>query len=148
MPFFSSWYLCCLLKRPARALRQVQDDAQALRAGGRTLSRPPRLILTPRQVNNITQVSASLKDFRPTHVLADKGSGSWALVTQIETAGAQAVIPPPLNQIMPVHAGLPAQGLQATSASVFTDRLSVLAQAQESGLGASGYRMRAVTVTR
>jgi transposase len=56
--------------------------------------RPLKLILTPGQVNDITQAPALLKDFRPTHVLADKGYDSRAFVEQIEAAGGQAVIPP------------------------------------------------------
>jgi transposase len=53
-----------------------------------------KLILTPGQVNDITQAAELIKDFRPTHVLADKGYDSRTLVAQIEAAGAQAVIPP------------------------------------------------------
>lgn len=56
--------------------------------------RPLRLILTPGQVNDITQAPGLLAGFKPTHVLADKGYDSRALVAQIETLGAQAVIPP------------------------------------------------------
>jgi len=56
--------------------------------------RPLRLILTPGQVNDITQAPALLQGLRPTHVLADKGYDSRALVAQIESVGAVAVIPP------------------------------------------------------
>ncbi|ADV00732.1 transposase IS4 family protein [Alicycliphilus sp. B1] len=56
--------------------------------------RPLRLILTPGQVNDITQAPELLRGFAPTHVLADKGYDSRALVAQIEACGAQAVIPP------------------------------------------------------
>ena len=56
--------------------------------------RPLRFILTPGQTNDITQASALLRDFKPTHVLADKGYDSQALVAQVEAAGAIAVIPP------------------------------------------------------
>jgi transposase len=56
--------------------------------------RPLKLILTPGQVNDITQAPALLKGFKPTHVLADKGYDSRAFVAQIEAAGALAVIPP------------------------------------------------------
>lgn len=55
--------------------------------------RPVRLILTPGQVNDITQAPALIKGFKPTHVLADKGYDSRAFVAQVEAAGAQAVIP-------------------------------------------------------
>ena len=56
--------------------------------------RPLRLILTPGQANDITQAEALLQGFAPTHVLADKPYDSRALVQQIETMGARAVIPP------------------------------------------------------
>ena len=56
--------------------------------------RPVRLILTPGQVNDITQAPALIKGFKPTHVLADKGYDSRAFVAQVEAAGVQAVIPP------------------------------------------------------
>jgi transposase len=59
-------------------------------AQGRAL----KLILTPGQVNDITQAPELLKGLRPTHVLADKGYDSRAFVAQIEAADAQAVIPP------------------------------------------------------
>lgn len=53
-----------------------------------------RMILTGGQVNDITQAPALLEGFKPTHVLADKGYDSRALVAQIESAQAVAVIPP------------------------------------------------------
>jgi len=56
--------------------------------------RPLRLILTAGQVNDITQAPALLQGFEPTHVLADKGYDSRALVAQIEAMDATAVIPP------------------------------------------------------
>jgi transposase len=56
--------------------------------------RPLRLILTPGQVNDITQAQALLQGWRPSHVLADKGYDSRALVADIQTMGAVAVIPP------------------------------------------------------
>lgn len=56
--------------------------------------RPLRLILTPGQVNDITQALAFIEGFKPTHVLADKGYDSRAFVAQVEASGAQAVIPP------------------------------------------------------
>lgn len=56
--------------------------------------RPLRLILTAGQANDITQAPALLQGFAPTHVLADKGYDSRALVQQIEAMGAMAVIPP------------------------------------------------------
>ena len=56
--------------------------------------RPLRLILTPGQSNDITQAEALLEGFEPTHVLADKGYDSRALVAHIEAMGAEAVIPP------------------------------------------------------
>ncbi len=58
------------------------------------LGRPLKLILTPGQVHDITQAPELLRGFRPTHVLADKGYDSRALVEQIEAIGAQPVIPP------------------------------------------------------
>jgi hypothetical protein len=52
-----------------------------------------KLILTPGQVNDITQAPELLRGLQPTHVLA-KGYDSRAFVAQIEALGAQAVIPP------------------------------------------------------
>ena len=56
--------------------------------------RPLRLILTPGQSNDITQAEALLEGFEPTHVLADKGYDSRALVAHVEAMGAEAGIPP------------------------------------------------------
>lgn len=69
--------------------------------------RPLKLILTPGQVNDITQAPALLQGFAPTHVLADKGYDSRALVRQIEAMGALAVIPPrSCQQPRPFDAGI------------------------------------------
>ena len=56
--------------------------------------RPLRFILTGGQVHDVTQASALVADWQPSHVIADKGYDSQACVDSIEQGGAQAVIPP------------------------------------------------------
>jgi transposase len=56
--------------------------------------RPLRFILTGGQVHDVTQASALVAGWQPSHVIADKGYDSQAFVESIEQAGALAVIPP------------------------------------------------------
>jgi transposase len=56
--------------------------------------RPLRFILTGGQVHDVTQASALVAGWQPSHVIADKGYDSQAFVDSIEQVGALAVIPP------------------------------------------------------
>ena len=56
--------------------------------------RPVRFILTGGERNDITQAPALLAGFKPKYVLADKGYDCRELVAQIQSLGAQPVIPP------------------------------------------------------
>ena len=56
--------------------------------------RPLRFILTGGHVHDVTQASALVAGWQPSHVIADKGYDSQAFVDDIEKAGALAVIPP------------------------------------------------------
>ena len=51
------------------------------------------MILTAAQESDIAQAEALLADPRPEVVIADKGYDKKALVQEIESRGAQAVIP-------------------------------------------------------
>ena len=55
---------------------------------------PLRFILSPGQVNDITQAEALITDLPADHVLADKGYDAKALRDAITERGAIAVIPP------------------------------------------------------
>jgi transposase len=56
--------------------------------------RPLRLIITPGQANDMPQAERLIDGFQPSHVIADRGYDSGALLNAIQTAGAVAVIPP------------------------------------------------------
>ena len=58
------------------------------------LGNPLRFILTPGQVNDITQAEALIADLPAGHVLADKGYDSKALRDTIVNQDAVPVIPP------------------------------------------------------
>ena len=58
------------------------------------LGNPLRFILTPGQVNDITQAEALIADLPTGHVLADKGYDSKALRETIVNQDAVPVIPP------------------------------------------------------
>jgi transposase len=58
------------------------------------LGNPLRFILTPGQVNDITQAEKLIAELPADHVLADKGYGSKALRETILNQGAVPVIPP------------------------------------------------------
>jgi transposase len=53
-----------------------------------------RLIITPGQANDMPQAERLIEGFRPSHVLADRGYDSGALLIAIRQAGAEPVIPP------------------------------------------------------
>ena len=58
------------------------------------LGNPLRFILTPGQVNDITQAEALIAELPAAHVLADKGYDSKALRDTIVNQDAVPVIPP------------------------------------------------------
>jgi transposase len=58
------------------------------------LGNPLRFILTPGQVNDITQAEELIAELPADHVLADKGYDSKALRETILNQGAVPVIPP------------------------------------------------------
>ena len=58
------------------------------------LGNPLRFILTPGQVNDITQAEKLIAELPADHVLADKGYDSKALRETILNQGAVPVIPP------------------------------------------------------
>ena len=58
------------------------------------LGNPLRFILTPGQVNDITQAEELIAELPADHVLADKGYDSKALRETIVNQGAVPVIPP------------------------------------------------------
>jgi transposase len=58
------------------------------------LGNPLRFILTPGQVNDITQAEELIAELPADHILADKGYDSKALRETIVNQGAVPVIPP------------------------------------------------------
>jgi transposase len=62
------------------------------------LGLPVELQLTPGQQADVTQAAALLEGHQPAAVIADKGYDSDALITTIQTKGAEAVIPPRNNR--------------------------------------------------
>jgi transposase len=58
------------------------------------LGNPLRFILTPGQVNDITQAEQLIAELPADHILADKGYDSKALRETIVNQGAVPVIPP------------------------------------------------------
>ncbi|MDG3005878.1 IS5 family transposase [Paludisphaera mucosa] len=57
------------------------------------LGHPVELLLTGAQESDIAQAEALLADHRPEEVIADRGYDKKALVEEIESCGARAVIP-------------------------------------------------------
>ena len=62
------------------------------------LGQPVGLILTPGQASDIGQAEALLADHAPEAVIADRGYDKRALVEEIESRGAAAVIPSQKNR--------------------------------------------------
>ena len=58
------------------------------------LGNPLRFILTPGQVNDITQAEALIADLPAQYVLGDKGFDAASLRDTIDSQGALPVIPP------------------------------------------------------
>jgi transposase len=63
------------------------------------LGHPVELRLTAAQESDIGQAEELLADHEPEVVIADKGYDSDALVTEVQSRGAIAVIPPRANRI-------------------------------------------------
>lgn len=63
--------------------------------------RPVRFLLTGGQTHDVTQASALVRGWQPSHVIADKGYDSQAFVDGIQEGGAIAVIPPRSNRKHP-----------------------------------------------
>lgn len=59
------------------------------------------MTLTGGQASDIGQAEALLADHEPEAVIADKGYDKQALVDEIESRGAEAVIPSRANRIAP-----------------------------------------------
>ena len=53
-----------------------------------------RLTITPGQANDMPQAEWLIEGFHPSHVIADRGYDSGALIDAIRAAGAEPVIPP------------------------------------------------------
>ena len=62
------------------------------------LGHPVELLLTAAQASDIGQAEALLADHAPAVVIADRGYDKKALVEEIESRGAQAVIPTQKNR--------------------------------------------------
>jgi len=62
------------------------------------LGHPVELLVTAAQESDIAQAEALLADHTPEVVIVDKGYDKKALVDQIESGGAQAVIPTQKNR--------------------------------------------------
>jgi transposase len=62
------------------------------------LGNPVRLILTGREVADVTRGAAFATGIEADHVIADKGYDSNELVGMIEASGCEAVIPPRSNR--------------------------------------------------
>jgi transposase len=63
--------------------------------------RPVRFHLTGGQPHDVTQAPAFVRGWQPSHVIADKGYDSQALVDGLQESGAIAVIPPRSNRKHP-----------------------------------------------
>jgi transposase len=62
------------------------------------LGRPLRFILTGGQVSDCTQANGLLVETLASHVIADKGYDTDAILAIVSQRGAQAVIPPKANR--------------------------------------------------
>jgi transposase len=69
-----------------------------LHGGFNGLGQPVDLILTPGQASDVGQAGALLGEHEPEAVVADRGYDKKALVEQIESRGAEAVIPTQRNR--------------------------------------------------
>lgn len=63
------------------------------------LGQPVELTVTPGQESDIGQAEGLLAGHAPEVVIADKGYDQQALVDEIESRGAEAVIPPRANRV-------------------------------------------------
>jgi transposase len=63
------------------------------------LGKPVKIILTPGQAHDVTQGPALIAGSQAAKVMADKGYDSDALIAEIESHGAEAVIPPRGNRV-------------------------------------------------
>jgi len=64
------------------------------------LGKPVRLILTPGQASESRQAQMLIAGFRADVVIADKGYDADAILSVIEAAGGQAVVPPKANRLV------------------------------------------------
>lgn len=65
------------------------------------LGNPVTIHLSPGQDAGVTHAEALLAEHQPEAVLADKGYDSDALIAEVESRGAEAVIPPKKNRVTP-----------------------------------------------
>jgi transposase len=72
-----------------------------IHGGFNGLGHPVELTLTAGQASDIGQAETLLADHEPEAVIADKGYDSDAFVEVIQTRGAEAVIPPKSNRVVP-----------------------------------------------
>jgi transposase len=63
------------------------------------MGKPVKIILTPGQVHDVTQGPALICGSEANKFLADKGYDSDAFIAEIESRGAEAVIPPRSNRL-------------------------------------------------
>jgi transposase len=63
------------------------------------LGKPAKIILTPGQNHDVTQGPALIAGSNAAKIMADKGYDSDALIAEIESKGAEAVIPPRGNRL-------------------------------------------------
>ena len=64
------------------------------------LGKPVRLILTPGQSSESQQAEMLIAGFQADAVIADKGYDADAILSAIEAAGSEAVVPPKANRIV------------------------------------------------
>jgi transposase len=62
--------------------------------------KPIRLILTPGQASESRQAEALIAGFRADAVIADKGYDADGILSAIEAAGGEAVVPPKANRLV------------------------------------------------
>ena len=65
------------------------------------LGLPVEICLTPGQGADVTQAEPLLRGYSPSVVIADKAYDSDALISKVESKGAQAVIPSKANRKEP-----------------------------------------------
>lgn len=95
--------------RQAKKKTTADDEALGRSRGGFTskihaivdaLGNPLRFTLTPGQRNDSTQAEPLLDSYQPAAVIADKAYDSNAILTMIESRGAEAVIPSRRNRLI------------------------------------------------